>query len=59
VIVPPGYSDPALFASGGNPYGTSWNSGQEGMKPDAATLQSCRIQGARLAKAAAALDGAL
>ncbi len=59
VIVPPGYSDPALFASGGNPYGTSWNAGQTGERPDEATLNSARIQGARLAKAAAALDGKL
>jgi len=59
VIVPPGYSDAALYASGGNPYGTSWNAGQTGERPDAATLASARIQGARLAKAAAALDGKL
>lgn len=59
VIVPPGYTDPALFAAGGNPYGTAWTSGQDSTKPDAAALQAARIQGARLARVAAALDGSL
>jgi NAD(P)H dehydrogenase (quinone) len=27
VIVPPGYTDPVLFAAGGNPYGFSTNAG--------------------------------
>lgn len=30
IIVPPGYSDQALFAAGGNPYGTSVTVGQDG-----------------------------
>ncbi|KRG15990.1 NAD(P)H:quinone oxidoreductase [Lederbergia galactosidilytica] len=30
IIVPPGYSDPVLFAAGGNPYGTSVTQGQDG-----------------------------
>lgn len=29
VIVPPGYSDPAIFATGGNPYGYSHTQGAE------------------------------
>jgi NAD(P)H dehydrogenase (quinone) len=30
IIVPPGYTDPLLFAAGGNPYGTSVSQGQDG-----------------------------
>lgn len=59
VIVPPGYTDPQLFAAGGNPYGTAWASGQANDRPNDAALQAARIQGARLAKAAAAIDGQL
>ena len=28
ILVPPGYTDPAIFASGGNPYGTTTVAGQ-------------------------------
>jgi NAD(P)H dehydrogenase (quinone) len=48
VIVPPGYTDPLLYAAGGNPYGTSWASGG-GETPDAATLEAARYQGRHLA----------
>jgi NAD(P)H dehydrogenase (quinone) len=48
VIVPPGYTDPLLFAAGGNPYGTSW-AGGGGETPDAATLEAARYQGRHLA----------
>lgn len=44
VIVPPGYTDPAVAAAGGNPYGTSAVNGQL----DAA-LDAARHQGRRLA----------
>lgn len=30
IIVPPGYTDPVTFESGGNPYGTSVTQGQDG-----------------------------
>lgn len=30
IIVPPGYTDPAIFKAGGNPYGTSVTQGQDG-----------------------------
>ncbi|AOT72541.1 NAD(P)H:quinone oxidoreductase [Geosporobacter ferrireducens] len=30
IIVPPGYTDPSIFAAGGNPYGTSVTVDQEG-----------------------------
>ncbi|MEU6388083.1 NAD(P)H:quinone oxidoreductase [Streptomyces sp. NPDC046939] len=48
LIVPPGYTDPLLFAAGGNPYGTSWASGG-GETPDEATLEAARYQGRHLA----------
>ncbi|NUW33330.1 NAD(P)H:quinone oxidoreductase [Nonomuraea sp. SMC257] len=49
LIVPPGFTDPAVYAAGGNPYGTSLVSGQTGDGPDAATLEAARYQGRRLA----------
>jgi NAD(P)H dehydrogenase (quinone) len=30
IVAAPGYTDPLLFASGGNPYGTSVTVGQDG-----------------------------
>ncbi|TDQ04820.1 NAD(P)H:quinone oxidoreductase [Labedaea rhizosphaerae] len=47
LIVPTGYTDPAVHAAGGNPYGTS-SFGGDG--PDAATLDAARYQGRRLAE---------
>ncbi|MBR7838265.1 NAD(P)H:quinone oxidoreductase [Actinospica durhamensis] len=57
LIVPVGYTDPLLYASGGNPYGTSWPSGG-GVAPDAPTLEAARYQGRRLADIATRLTGA-
>jgi NAD(P)H dehydrogenase (quinone) len=56
--VPPGYTDPLVFAAGGNPYGASYISGQEIAKtlPDE-TLEHARYQGRRLAEFAAKLVG--
>lgn len=34
IIAAPGYSDPVLFTTGGNPYGTTVTVGDEGMKYD-------------------------
>lgn len=45
LIVPPGYTDPAVYAAGGNPYGTSTTGGT----PDEAALEAARYQGRRLA----------
>lgn len=56
IIVPPGYTDPVLFAAGGNPYGTSWPSGG-GEGPDQATLAAADYQGRHLADIAARLRG--
>lgn len=50
LIVPPGYTDPAVYAAGGNPYGTSFATGPAGDGPDAAALSAARYQGRRLAQ---------
>lgn len=52
IIVAPGYTDPQLFAAGGNPYGTSYASGDGGPVSEEA-LTAARIQGRRLAGFAA------
>lgn len=43
LIVAPGYSDPLLFAAGGNPYGTSPTSNDG--PPSDATLEAAHYQG--------------
>jgi NAD(P)H dehydrogenase (quinone) len=50
LIVPPGYTDPVVYAAGGNPYGTSFVTGPTGDGPDAAALKAARYQGRRLAQ---------
>ncbi|MBV1854383.1 NAD(P)H:quinone oxidoreductase [Catellatospora tritici] len=57
IIVGPGYTDDSVYAAGGNPYGTSWASGTQGNKPDAAATAAARYQGRRLAIIAARLLG--
>lgn len=57
IIVAPGYTDPLLYASGGNPYGTSLVSGQggadDGLPDEIAT--AARYQGTRWAQITARL----
>ncbi|WP_037570571.1 NAD(P)H:quinone oxidoreductase [Phaeacidiphilus oryzae] len=55
IIVPPGYTDPLLFAAGGNPYGTSWPSGH-GETPDGAHLEAAHYQGRHLADISGRLE---
>jgi NAD(P)H dehydrogenase (quinone) len=50
LIVPPGYTDPVVYAAGGNPYGTSFVTGPTGDGPDAEALEAARYQGRRLAQ---------
>ena len=52
ILVPPGYTDPAVYASGGNPYGTSTAAGPLTEQVEA----SIRHQTRRLVGVAAALD---
>jgi len=55
LIVPPGFTDPVVYAAGGNPYGTSFVTGQSGSGPDDAVLEAARYQGRRLAQTAICL----
>ena len=50
LIVPPGYTDPVVYAAGGNPYGTSFVTGPSGDGSGAAALDAARYQGRRLAQ---------
>lgn len=54
VLVPPGYTDPAVIEAGGNPYGASYASNGRGADL-AAVLYAARLQGARLARYAQAV----
>jgi NAD(P)H dehydrogenase (quinone) len=59
IIVPPGYTDPLLFASGGNPYGTSLVTGQQGHEQlPAEIVAAAEYQGRRLAEYGARLTAA-
>ena len=53
VIVPPGYTDPLLFAAGGNPYGTSVASAGNSAAASDEALTAARYQGRRLAEISA------
>jgi NAD(P)H dehydrogenase (quinone) len=46
ILVPPGYTDPVIYASGGNPYGTTFSAAGAGL--DDATKASIRYQARRL-----------
>jgi len=48
--VPTGYTDPILYAAGGNPYGTSYSTPQGGQGIPAEILQAARYQGGRVAR---------
>ncbi|GAB1691803.1 NAD(P)H:quinone oxidoreductase [Krasilnikovia sp. M28-CT-15] len=55
LIVPPGFTDPSIYAAGGNPYGTVSTGGAGA---GAAALDAARYQGRRLAGFAVRLTGA-
>lgn len=57
LIVPPGFTNPVVYAAGGNPYGTSSVTGAAGPHPDAATLEAATYQGQRLAQITMRLTG--
>lgn len=50
LIVPPGFTDPAVYAAGGNPYGASAVTGPTGDDLQAAAQEAARYQGRRLAQ---------
>ena len=54
VVVPPGYTDPAIAAAGGNPYGISATSERD-TPVSPAVLAAARYQGERLASFASLL----
>jgi NAD(P)H dehydrogenase (quinone) len=56
ILVPPGYTDPLLYAAGGNPYGTSHATGPNGDPPSEPVLAAARYQGKRLADITARLS---
>jgi NAD(P)H dehydrogenase (quinone) len=56
VLVPPGYTSPAVAAAGGNPYGTAFPSGSG--PPSEQVLAAARHQGRRLAVFTLVLAGA-
>jgi NAD(P)H dehydrogenase (quinone) len=56
VLVPPGYTDPAIAEAGGNPYGAAFPAG--GGRPSEAVRAAARHQGRRLAILTDALKGA-
>jgi NAD(P)H dehydrogenase (quinone) len=56
IVVPPGYTDPAVFAAGGNPYGVSFTDTQgKGLIPET-TLAAARYLGARVTRFAIVLS---
>lgn len=54
-LVTPGYTDPAVFGAGGNPYGVSVTTGQEGNGPSEADVAHAHVLGKRVAEIAAKL----
>lgn len=54
-IVTPGYTDPVVFPSGGNPYGVSVTTGQAGHGPTDADLAHARYLGKRVTEVASKL----
>jgi len=50
VIVPPGFTDPAVSAAGGNPYGASSFGPPSEAGPAGEALDAARYQGRRLAQ---------
>lgn len=55
IIVPPGYTDPSQYTSGGNPYGLSYTANREKTEVPDEVLASARYLGARVARFAAVL----
>ena len=56
-IVTPGYTDPSVFAAGGNPYGPSVTTGPDGAGPTEADKAHARYLGKRVTEVAAKLRG--
>jgi len=50
IIVPTGYTDPILYAAGGNPYGISYSTPRDANGIPGEVLQAARYQGGRVAR---------
>jgi len=57
IIVAPGYTDPQVYAGGGNPYGASHSTGMPPQGPSEGALTVAKYQGRRLAQVAKRLQG--
>lgn len=55
IIVPPGYTDPSQYASGGNPYGLSYTANRENPSVSDEVRVSARYLGGRVARFASVL----
>jgi NAD(P)H dehydrogenase (quinone) len=55
IIVPPGYTDPSIYAAGGNPYGVAYSAPMGSTGVGAEVLAAARYMGARLARYAEVL----
>lgn len=57
VIVPPGYTDPSIYAAGGNPYGVTHTvSSMQKMEVSEAVLDAARYMGGRVARYAGVIS---
>ncbi len=54
-LVTPGYTDPAVFGAGGNPYGVSVTVGKDGSGPTDADVAHAKVLGRRVTEVAAKL----
>jgi NAD(P)H dehydrogenase (quinone) len=50
IIVPIGYTDPVVYAAGGNPYGVSYTAPMDSTGPSEAVKAAARYHGARMAR---------
>lgn len=57
ILVPPGFTDPAVYGAGGNPYGVSFTDGMDGKPVPEEILAAARHLGARVTRVATALQG--
>lgn len=57
IIATPGYTDPVVFGSGGNPYGVSVTTGPNGDGPSAADLAHAEYLGKRVTELAKKFKG--
>jgi NAD(P)H dehydrogenase (quinone) len=57
ILVPPGFTDPAVTGAGGNPYGVSFTDGMDGKPVPEEILAAARHLGGRVTRVATVLRG--